>query len=48
MFGFDVKDEEGIKGDISNLKYFQVKNGKITAQSPYREDQLIEYWNESH
>lgn len=45
--GFDVKDEEGTKGDISNLKYFQVKNGKITAQSPYREDQLIEYWNES-
>lgn len=44
--GFDVKDEEGTKGDISNLKYFQVKNGKITAQSPYREDQLIEYWNE--
>lgn len=46
MIGFYVKDKEGIKGDITNLKYIQMKNGKITAQSPYGEAQIIEYWNE--
>ena len=46
MIGFDVKDEEGTYGDISNIKYIEVENGKITAQSPYGEDQSIEYWNE--
>lgn len=46
--GFDVKDEEGTYGDISNLKYIQVENGKITAQSPYGGGSTIEYWNESY